>query len=51
MLKAKKEGFSVFELPVRVLSNGESHVRPLRDGLSMLRAAYRTRRNFREIKA
>ena len=47
LLKAKRAGYSVCELPVRIISNGESHVRPLRDGLSMLRAARRTRRKYK----
>ena len=47
LLKAKKAGLSVCEIPVCVLSNGVSHVRPLRDGLDMLRAAYRIRRRYR----
>ena len=47
LLRAKRAGFSVKEMPVRVFSNGASHVRPVRDGLSMLRAAYRTKKRYR----
>lgn len=47
LLKAKKAGLAVCELPVRVLSNGESHVHPLRDGVAMLRAACRTRKKYK----
>lgn len=41
LLRAVKMGFPITELPVRVLHNGNSHVRPLRDGFRMLRAARR----------
>ena len=47
LLRAKKAGLAVLELPVRVLANGTSHVRPLRDGVTMLRAARKLRRIYK----
>ena len=47
LLRAQKAGLSVLELPVRVLANGTSHVRPLRDGVTMLRAARKLRRIYK----
>ena len=47
LLRAEKAGLAVCELPVRVLRNGASHVRPMRDGLRMLKAAMRIRRQYK----
>lgn len=46
LLRARLAGNIVTELPVRVISNGPSHVRPLRDGLRMLRAAHRIKKTY-----
>lgn len=46
LLRARKWGLAVREYPVRVLTNGTSHVRPLRDGFSMLCAACRIKRRY-----
>ena len=47
LLRAEKAGLSVTELPVCILENGVSHVRPLRDGFSMLKAAARIKRKYK----
>lgn len=47
LLRAEKAGFSVCELPVCIIENGASHVRPLRDGFAMLKAAVRIKRKYK----
>ncbi|MBE6703519.1 MAG: glycosyltransferase family 2 protein [Ruminococcaceae bacterium] len=47
LLRAEKQGLCVRELPVKIVKNGTSHVRPLRDGLLMLRAAIRIKKKYK----
>lgn len=47
LLRAVSLGFSVTEVPVRVIQNGSSHVHPVRDGWNLLLAARRIAREYR----
>lgn len=49
LLLAKKAGFKISEVPVRVINHNESKVRPVRDSLEMLSCIRKIKKNIKNV--